>query len=135
MFRPSHALLIFVTALACTSGTATEDTPVPSTELADDPLLLVGDIEHLLDRAFAERDVGDRVAAGATVDQAYLYFRTGVRPRFAPADQEVLLAAEYHFGLLATAIRKRGGKPKRHLEAVRTALSLARERVGAPATP
>jgi hypothetical protein len=135
MFRSSPAVFFFVTALACSPGTKTDDAPEPSHETTDDPLLLVGDVEHLLDRALAERDVGDRVAAGRTVDQAYLHFRRGIRPRYTDADSEVVLEAEYNFGLLSRAVRTRGGNPRVHLVPIRAALSLARERVGPPPPP
>lgn len=118
-------------ALLLLAGCGGAGTPIPPAP-EDAPELLIGDIEHLIDRAVAEAAVGDGPAAAATVDDAYDRFRRDVAPWLRGPEPDLLLRTEYAFGRLRDAASRSRKDAARYVPQIRDALVIGRQHVPEP---
>lgn len=124
MYSSAAALVILLMSGCSGNGQPSAD-PALGVSPNDDPVLLVGDIRHLVDRSIQEHDVAERALSVQSVQSAYARFRRDVRPLLFDRERRLLLAAEYHFGMLESEVGKRRGDPEPHAARVRAALDAA----------
>src|SRR5690606_19322635 len=84
--------------------------PPEAVPAAEDPVLLLGDVQHLLGEAVAYHAAGDRPAAERSWAAAVRIWSASLAPRIRERDAVRALEVEYAMGRLGDALRSRGGR-------------------------